>query len=166
MPQPWKALGGLGEMLHDWTSRVQQSDGRASNNCGAICLQACRLSLASQLPEAKQRACLIQLHLRPTTYSVELASTPTVEAMESWAKRGGVICLHDLVTIDNPWTEKLMSLTLKTQIRKALQPSKRFEVCCTCSKISDCKISILLCNGSNCWKLLLMVVTLYRTKYA
>ena len=88
----------------------------------------CRLSVVQRLPKSRQHACMIQLQLRPSSYSFEEITTPDLEAMESWAKRDGVVCLHDLITIDNPWMQDFMSPTLKTQIRKALMPSQRFRV--------------------------------------
>ena len=71
---------------------------------------------------------MTQLQLRPTTYSWERVALPSMEMMDAWAKRDGIVCLHDLVTIDNPWMGDLMTPSLKTVIRKSLLPSQQFRV--------------------------------------
>ena len=87
-----------------------------------------RLSVARDLPKSRYQSCLIQLQLRPVSYSWEKIAIPSLETMEIWAEREGVVCLHDLTTIDNPWMGELMNSALKSEIRKALVPSQRFQV--------------------------------------
>lgn len=89
---------------------------------------ACRLSIATSLPKSKHQACLAQLQ-----HSLDDAIRPSMQTLESWAVRHGVVCLHDHLTIDNPWTLQFMDDTLKGRIRKALRPSLQFRVRLYCS---------------------------------